>query len=85
MSTTNETKTIGAYFKADIVIKTYFDIFDYTGTDGTYSRVFEYFTGLYTEKMFPPEFVGEVLDSLEKNITIYGPAKAKVATLYKYI
>ena len=29
--------------------------------------------------------VRRVLDSLEENLTTYGPAKAKVATLYPYI
>ena len=85
MSNTNETKILGAYFKADLIVKTYFDHFEHTGTDGTYSRVFEYYTHLFTEKMFPPEFVREVLDNLEKNIDTYGQVKARVATLYKYI
>lgn len=85
MSDTNENNILGSYFKADLIVKTYFDTFEHLGTDGTYSRVFKYYTGLYTEKMFPPEFVREVLDSLEKNIDTHGQVKARVATLYKYI
>lgn len=85
MSNTNEKNIPGAYFKADLIVKTYLDIFEYMGTDGTYSWVFRYYTGLLTEKVFPPEFIREVLDSLEKNIATYGQSKARVATLYKYI
>lgn len=85
MSTTNETRAISTFTKAGMITDTYFDTFEHLGTDGTYSRVFKYYTHLYTENMFPPEFVREVLDSLEKNITTYGPVKAKVATLYKYL
>lgn len=85
MSTTNETKTLSNFTKAGMVIDTYFNIFEYAGADGTYSRVFKYYTHPSEKGNFTPEFVREVLDSLEENLTTYGPAKAKVATLYPYI
>ena len=85
MSTTNETNTPSDFSKAGTIIRSYTNVIEDIGVDGAYSWVFEYYTHPSAKGLFTPEFVREVLDSLEENITTYGPAKARVATLYKYI
>lgn len=85
MSTTNETNTMSDFNKAWRIIRSYTEVIGYTGVDGAYSWVFKYHTQPSKKDKFPPEFVREVLDSLEKNLTTYGPAEAEVATLYPYI
>ena len=85
MSTTNETNTPSDFSKAWSIIKSYTEVSEHLEVDRAYSRVVDYYTHPSEKGQVTPEFVREVLDSLEKNLTTYGPAEAEVATLYPYI
>lgn len=85
MSATNEINTESDFTKAARLIRSYTEVIEHIGVDGAYSWVFKYYTHPSEKGQYTPEFVREVLDSLEKNLTTYGPAEAEVATLYKYI
>lgn len=85
MSTTNETNTPSDFSKAWSIIKSYTEVSEHLEVDRAYSRVVDYYTHPSEKGQVTSEFVREVLDSLEENITTYGPAKAEVATLYKYL
>lgn len=84
MSDTNEVKTRSDFSKANEIVKTYFNTFDHAESRA-YTKVFNYYTHPETKGHYPPEFVREVLDSLEKNIPIYGPVAAAEVTLSKYL
>ena len=85
MSTANETNNRSDFSKAWSIIKSYTEVSEHLEVDRAYSRVVDYYTHPSEKGQFTPEFVREVLDSLEKNLTTYGPAEAEVATLYPYI
>lgn len=85
MSTTNETNTRSDFSKAWWIIKSYTEVSEHLEVDRAYSRVVDYYTHPSERGGYTPEFVREVPDSLEKNLTTYGPAEAEVATLYPYI
>ena len=85
MSTTNETNTQSDFSKAWSIIKSYTEVSEHLEVDRAYSRVVDYYTHPSSNRRLPAEFVREVLDSLEENLTTYGPAEAEVATLYPYI
>lgn len=85
MSNTHEFRISSDFTTANMIVKTYFNIFEHAGSDGAYSKVFQYYTHPETKGHFDPEFVREVLESLEKNLPIYGEAGAEVVTLYNYL
>ena len=85
MSNPHEARINSDFTTANMIVKTYFNIFERAGSDGAYSKVFRYYTQPELKEQFDPEFVREVLESLEKNLPIYGEAGAEVATLYKYL
>ena len=85
MSTTNETNTQSDFSKAWSIIKAYTEVSEHLGVDRAYSWVVDYYTHPSSNRRLPAEFIREVLDSLEENLTTYGPAEAEVATLYPYI